>query len=118
MIDIPADSLPLPAAGGLLIGLLYFGALWWTVRRMSSARRPALLVAGSFLVRAAVAAVGIVCVSGGEPLALGVAMAGFLVGRSILIRVVGKPLRVEDVGAGTAPGSGAGLPHRVTGRRE
>src|SRR5690606_23950191 len=91
MIEIPVASLALAAAGGLLIGLLYFGALWWTVRRIPSARRPALFVAGSFLVRGAAAAAGLVFVAGGEPLALVAAVAGFLVGRTILIRVIKRP---------------------------
>lgn len=114
MIDIPPASLPLAAAGGLVIGLFYFGALWWTVRRMTSARYPAALVAGSFLVRAAAAVGGIAFVSGGELLPLAVAMAGFLVGRTIMIRIIGKPLS----GAGAVPEPGTGTNHRVTARKE
>lgn len=97
MIDVPAAPLLLAAAGGVLIGLLYFGLLWWTVRRMPSARYAAVLVAGSFLVRAAGAAAGIVFVSRGEPIALVATVAGFLAGRTILIRLVGKPLHAAGV---------------------
>ena len=118
MIDIPADSLPLPAAGGLLIGLLYFGALWWTVRRMASARHPAALAAGSFLVRAAVAAGGIVLVSGGKLVPLVAAMAGLLIGRTILILIIGKSLPKNAAGAGTVAGSRAGITHRVAARKD
>lgn len=92
MSDLPALSIVLAAAGGVLVGLLFFGTLWWTVRRLASARNPALLVAGTFLIRTAVAAIGIVIVSRGELLLLLVAVGGFLVARTTLIRVVGRPL--------------------------
>lgn len=88
-------GLGLAVASGVLIGLAYFGMLWWTVRRMSSARHPAALVAGSFLIRTVAAAAAIVLVSGGEWIPLLAVVAGFLVARTILIRVVGKPLEVE-----------------------
>ena len=107
MTEIPVASLLLAAAGGVLIGLLYFGVLWWTVRRLASARRPALLVAGSFLIRAAAAAAGLVFVAGGKPLALVAAVAGFLLGRTILIRVMTRPLRGEGAAAAIAPRSDA-----------
>lgn len=118
MIDIPAASLPLSAAGGLAIGLLYFGGLWWTVRRMASARHPAALVAGSFLVRAAVAAGGIVLISGGKLVLLAAAMAGFLIGRTILILIIGKSLPENVAGAGAVPGYGAGITHRPAARKD
>src|SRR5690606_8286780 len=100
--------LPLVLAGvsGVLIGLAYFGMLWWTVRRIGSARHPAALVAGSFLVRTIVAAGGIVVVSGGDPLPLVTAVAGFLVARTILIRVVGRPLGEVEKEARAAALSG------------
>jgi len=99
MAEFEAVPVALAAAGGGLIGLLYFGTLWWTVRRLPSARHPAMLVAGSFVIRGAAAAGGIVVVSGGQLLALVAAVAGFLAGRTILIRAVGKPLRREDAAA-------------------
>lgn len=99
MTDTSVAAVALAAAAGLLIGLLYFGVLWWTVRRMLTARYPAVLVAGSFLVRAALAAAAIVFVAGGRLLPLLATIAGFLAGRTVLIRVVGAPLR-----AGAGPG--------------
>lgn len=93
MTDTTAVQVTLAAAAGVLIGLLYFGMLWWTVRRMVSARSPALLAMASFLIRTAVAAAGIVAVARGKPLPLLAAVAGFLVGRTILVRIVGAPLR-------------------------
>lgn len=105
MIEIAAAPLVLAAAGGVLIGILYFGVLWCTVRRITSARHAAALVTLSFVLRAALAAGGLVFVSGGEPLPLVAAVLGVLAGRTILIRAVGKPLRREDDAANAEPGS-------------
>ncbi len=105
MIDAAGGgfTLALASAGGMLIGLCYFGALWWTVRRIPSARHPALLVAGTFVLRAGGAAAGIVLVSRGEMVGLLAAVAGFLVARTILIRMVGRPLStMAPVGAAAA----------------
>lgn len=108
MLEIQAAPVALAAAGGSLIGLLYFGTLWWTVRRLPSARHPAMLVAGSFLIRGAAAAGGLVFVSGGQLLPLVAAVAGFLAGRTILIRAVGRPLGGANTGAaGSADRSGS-----------
>lgn len=104
--DTTAVAVVLAAISGLLIGALYFSALWWAVRRIVAARYPALLVAGSFLIRGALAAAAIVFVSGGRPLPLLAAVAGFLVGRTLLIRIVGAPLRV-GTDAAAAPESTA-----------
>ena len=109
MGEVSTVRILLSAAGGLLLGLLYFAALWWTVRGIPTARRPALLVGGSFLIRALAASAGIVLLSGGQPLPLAVAVAGFLVGRTILIRVVGAPLSVSRP-AGQAAAESRPLP--------
>ena len=75
------------AAGGA-VAALYFASLWWTVRRVARARRPLALVAGSFLVRAALAALAIVAVGSGDALRLMAAMAGFLAVRLALVKWV------------------------------
>lgn len=75
------------AAGGVLLGLLYFGGLWWTVRRLAVVRSPALLALGSFVLRTVLVSVGLVLVSAGQPLALLAAVAGFLLARGVSIRV-------------------------------
>jgi F1F0 ATPase subunit 2 len=52
-----ADPLALSVAwlAGAGLGAFFFGGLWWTVRRLADARRPALLVLGSFVLRTGVA---------------------------------------------------------------
>ena len=41
---------------GAALGAVFFGGLWWTVRRGVASPRPAAWFIGSFLVRAAIAA--------------------------------------------------------------
>ena len=39
---------------GILLGLFYFGGLWWTLRRVMKSSRPGVLILLSFFVRTAV----------------------------------------------------------------
>ncbi|MCM1984938.1 ATP synthase subunit I [Lyngbya confervoides] len=50
MIHLPIPLILTLVWGGLL-GLLYFGGLWWTVREIHRAKRPFLRVAVSYLLR-------------------------------------------------------------------
>jgi F1F0 ATPase subunit 2 len=45
-------------AGGGLIGLFFFGGLWWTVQKGVLSKHPALLFFGSLLVRMSIALAG------------------------------------------------------------
>ena len=63
--------------GGLL-GLMFFGGLWWTLRRMPSARQPHLLMLGSSVLRMSMALAGFyICVRVGLTALLG-CLAGFV----------------------------------------
>lgn len=74
---------------GVALGAAYFGALWLAVRRIPTARSPAVLVLGSYLGRLALAVLGFYAVvrlgGGGSLLA---ALVGFLVVRHLLIQRV------------------------------
>jgi F1F0 ATPase subunit 2 len=52
-------ELVLSFAAGLLLGALFYGGLWWTVKRIPSARLPAPLIIGSFAVRTALVLAGL-----------------------------------------------------------
>lgn len=73
------------AVAGMALGGLYFGGLWLTLNRSRSARRPGLLLVGSYAARLAVAAVGfgLLASRGIVPTAVGV--AGFVAARSVMI---------------------------------
>ncbi len=74
--------------GGLLIGGLFFGGLWWTVQRLASSPRPALLAAGSLAVRLALLGAGLWAVTRFGLLALLAAGAGLLIARQWIVRQV------------------------------
>lgn len=76
-------------AAGMLTGIFYFGGLWLTVRRVISARRPALLMLASFAVRTGIALTLFYFIMAGSWLRLVVSMAGFLIMRQILTWVLG-----------------------------
>jgi F1F0 ATPase subunit 2 len=60
------EALALAWVAGVLLGAIFFGGLWWTVRKGVSSERPALWFFGSLLVRMSVALAGLYFVSGGH----------------------------------------------------
>lgn len=80
-----ADLLPAFAAG-LALGAVFFGGLWWTVRRLAAAPRPSRLLWQSFVLRFGIALAGFYAVANGRGGALAVAVLGFLVMRELIAR--------------------------------
>ena len=74
-------------ACGLVLGLVYFGALWATVRRMPHARYPGSFLLVSYVARLALAAAGFYGILRlGELPALLAALLGFLSMRHVVMR--------------------------------
>ncbi|MEW4528156.1 MAG: ATP synthase subunit I [Maioricimonas sp. JB045] len=86
MNDISALQLVAALAGGFALGLVFFGGLWWTVGRLAASRHPALLVAGSFLVRMAIAVGGLYLLMGSDWQRAVAGLAGFLAARWVILR--------------------------------
>ena len=84
MISVPYVLLAFFA--GMGAGLFYFGGLWWTVRRLPTARQPALLTFGSFLVRTGVSLVAFYFASGGHWQRILASLLGFIIVRVFLVR--------------------------------
>jgi F1F0 ATPase subunit 2 len=74
-------------AGGILLGIVFFGGLWWTVQRIVSSTQPALLVLGSLLLRTAVVVVGFYFVSLRDWHRVVACLIGFVIAR-ILVSTV------------------------------
>ena len=90
---------------GVLLGAFFFGGLWWTVDRgLSSCTQPAMLFAGSMIVRTATAVMGFywVVTRRGWPEVLA-CLAGFVVGRLFVTRATRVPTLA---GAPTLEGGG------------
>jgi F1F0 ATPase subunit 2 len=80
-------TLVLAAAGGVVLGAIFFGGLWWTVRRGVSSQRPALWFVGSLLARMSVALAGFYFVSGGHWQRLVMCLLGFVAARLAVTRL-------------------------------
>lgn len=78
--------LALALAGGVALGVVYFGGLWLTVREMQATSMSGLLPVGSFVGRAAVALLGFYILAGGQLTRLLAAFLGFLLARTVLVR--------------------------------
>jgi F1F0 ATPase subunit 2 len=70
-------------AGGVL-GTIFFGGLWWTVRKGVSSPRPALWFLGSLLLRMSIALAGFYFVSGRHWERLLLSLLGFAMARFVV----------------------------------
>jgi F1F0 ATPase subunit 2 len=66
---------------GLLLGGVFYGGLWWTVRRSVSTRRLGVWLIGSFLLRAAITVSGFYFVAQDDWRAVLACLLGFVAAR-------------------------------------
>lgn len=76
-----AWTLALAWLAGSVLGTIFFGGLWLTVRKSVSSRQPALWVFGSLLLRMGIALAGFYFVSGGQLQRLIACIVGFFLAR-------------------------------------
>ena len=76
---------------GVLLGAFFFGGLWWTIRSHSPSQWTGLLFSASLLLRMAVAVTGFYLVSHGEWRKLAACLAGFLLARIAVTRLIRIP---------------------------
>ncbi len=84
---------------GVLLGAVFFGGLWWTVRKGFSSKRPAFWFFGSLLLRMSIALAGFYFVSGGHWEPLLVCLLGFMAARLIVTRLTGPPVAPRNTPA-------------------
>ena len=99
-------ALLLSGMAGAALGVVFFGGLWWTVRKAVTSGQPALWFFGSVLLRMAVALAGFYFVSDGHWERLLACLLGFVIARFILMRLAGPPLgqsNSREEGAVNAP---------------
>ncbi len=77
---------------GMTLGLLYFGGLWLTVRRIGEVQHQALLMISSFFMRNLLVVAGFypVVLQGWQPAVI--CLTGFIPIRFVLIRWIKTPL--------------------------
>lgn len=96
-------ALLLALVTGALLGLLFFGGLWWTVQKGFAANQPALWFFGSLLLRTGTVVAGFYLVGRGQWERLLVCLVGFLIARLVVT------LRLSS-GQALRPGSGENPP--------
>jgi len=77
---------------GLLLGGIFFGGLWWTVRKGVSVKRPALLFMVSLVLRTAVTVAGFAVVGDGHWQRLLACLLGFAIARFMVTRLARPPV--------------------------
>ncbi|OIR06589.1 N-ATPase, AtpR subunit [mine drainage metagenome] len=84
--------LTLVTIAGLFLGVCFFGSLWWTIRRGLTSKRPALLFIGSLLLRTSITLTSFYFIANGDLARLLMCLLGFIIGRFIMVRLVGLPI--------------------------
>ena len=74
----------LALAAGVAIGAIFFGGLWWTVKKGVSAPFPALWFSSSLLLRISLALAGFYLVSGSHWQRLLACLVGFVLARPLV----------------------------------
>ncbi len=76
-------------AGGLLLGAMFFGGLWWTLRRALASERAALWFLGSLLLRTSVTLSGFYLLARGDWKRLLACLLGFVIARFLVTSLTG-----------------------------
>jgi F1F0 ATPase subunit 2 len=71
--------------GGLLLGTIFFGGLWFTVKKLTTSKIPALLVLSSFFFRISITLLGFYFIGLGDWKKLVACMIGFIIARFVII---------------------------------
>lgn len=72
---------------GLLLGAMFFGGLWWTVRKYVTSKRPTLWLLSSLLLRTSTTMIGFYIVADGHWQRMLLCLLGFLMARHIVTRL-------------------------------
>lgn len=81
---------------GVLLGLMFFGGLWWTVRKVVSVKHPAFWVFASLMLRMTFALAGFYFISDGHWERLLVCLLGFFIARLAVMRLTGPPAERDN----------------------
>lgn len=76
---------------GIVLGAFFFGGLWWTVRKATTANNPALWFFASTMLRMAVVMAGFFVVMAGDWRRLFIALLGFIIARLIITHFSPSP---------------------------
>jgi F1F0 ATPase subunit 2 len=75
-------------AAGFVLGTLFFGGLWWTVRKGLTSNQPALWFFGSQLLRMSMTLAGFYLVGRDRWESLLACLVGFVIARLVIMRLL------------------------------
>lgn len=90
-------ALILASLAGGLTGLLFFGGLWWTLRRALASPRPALWFVSSLILRSGVTVAVFALVGSGDWQRLLACLVGFWAARQLVMRVTAPATTASPV---------------------
>jgi len=92
-------TLVLAWAAGVALGAMFFGGLWWTVRKGVSSEHAALWFFGSMMLRMTLALVGFYFVAGSHWERMLSCLLGFVMAKGAVTRLTRAPRRTEATDA-------------------
>jgi F1F0 ATPase subunit 2 len=90
-------SLVFALIAGLMLGAMFFGGLWWTVRKGVSAKHPALWFMASMVLRTGIVVTGFYFMLGDDWRKLLAGLIGFIVARTVVIRLTQQQSRLAVI---------------------
>jgi F1F0 ATPase subunit 2 len=81
---------------GILLGLFFFGGLWWTMQRGMVSKNPAIWFLGSIIFRMLVTLVGFYYIGHGSWQRMLSCLVGFSIARVAGLRVGSKPSEAHE----------------------
>jgi F1F0 ATPase subunit 2 len=79
-------ALAMALLAGALLGVFFFGGLWWTVQKGVASETPALWFVGSLLLRTILVLAGFYLAAQGHWSRLAACLLGFVIARVIVVR--------------------------------
>jgi F1F0 ATPase subunit 2 len=74
-------------AGGCVLGIVFFGGLWFTVKKSVAVKNPALWIFSSFFIRVIVTMTGFYFIAAGSWQRILICLLGFILARFFVIHV-------------------------------
>jgi F1F0 ATPase subunit 2 len=89
-------SLILSLVAGIMLGAIFFGGLWWTIRQGVSSTQPALWFLVSLLLRTSIVLAGFYFISSGHWQRLLLSLLGFIIARPIVTYLLRLPKEASN----------------------
>ena len=95
MIVFSFSSVGMGLLGGAMLGALYFGGLWFSVRRIGKVERKKMFLFFSWLVRSVLLCCGLYLLARYNPASLLCSVFGLFLSRAVIIRTVKRKIQIE-----------------------